>query len=123
LKQSPREWNIAIDSLLMQLNFKSLGSENCIYHGLFKGKTCFVVLYVLNPVRQPWPRPPPINNPIPQQWRPPVNNPFPAAPRDTGGLHCCGIGLLIGDGLGQQFQQRQGKNILSVDYLISLIDL
>jgi hypothetical protein len=35
---------------------------------------------VLNPVRQSWPRPPPINNPIPQQWRPPVNNPVPADP-------------------------------------------
>ena len=28
------------------------------------------------------PRPPPMNNPFPQQWRPPANNPVPAAPRD-----------------------------------------
>ena len=46
LKQSPREWNSAIDSLLRKLDFNSLDSENCIYHGVFNGRRCFVVLYV-----------------------------------------------------------------------------
>jgi hypothetical protein len=46
LKQSPREWNIAIDYLLKRLKFDALASENCIYHGLLNGKRCFVVLYV-----------------------------------------------------------------------------